>query len=211
MISEQGVLLLPPWGHWRSSRAWPTFSSAFLFQVSAAGAGWSGWSAYLLSARIRAWMRASWLWPNPDKSEVVLTGWGREGDGRTSLLCEGSLLFIVQIFRPRDLSGLTSALSITRRTKGGLFAFFWTAFLDQKVEPTLLNVGLSYTESSWEWTSNVQATLITTSAPGVMQAFLWAGWSSGLNAQLPLFTKAAALRDCTINENKRQKHLRLVY
>lgn len=78
----------------------------------------------------------------------MLTGWGREGAGRTSLLCEGSLLFIVQIFRPRDLSGLTSALSIIRRTKGGLFAGFLTAFLDQKVEPTLLQVGLSYTESS---------------------------------------------------------------
>lgn len=59
----------------------------------------------------------------------MLAGWGREGAGRT-LLCEGSLLFIVQIFRPRDLSGLTSALSIMRRTKGGLFAGFWTAFLD---------------------------------------------------------------------------------
>lgn len=75
-------------------------------------------------------------------------GWGREGAGRTSVLCEDSLLFIVQIFRRRDLSGPPSALSIMRRTKDGLFGVFWAAFLDHKVEPTLLNMGLSYTKSS---------------------------------------------------------------
>lgn len=48
-------------------------------------------------------------------------------------------------------------------------------------------------------------------APGGIQAFLWPGWSSGLNAQLPRFTKAAALRDCAVNEKRRRKHLHPVY
>lgn len=78
----------------------------------------------------------------------MLTGWGREGAGITSVLCEDSLLFIVQVFGPRDHSGPVSDPSIVRRTKGGLFALFWAAFLDKQVQPTLLNMGLSYIKSS---------------------------------------------------------------
>lgn len=85
----------------------------------------------------------------------MLTGWGREGAGRTSALYGNSLAFIVQISRPRDLSVLASAHPlIIRRTKG-LFGFCWVAFLDQKVEPILLNMGLSYTKSPREWTSKL--------------------------------------------------------
>lgn len=67
--------------------------------------------------------------PTQVKSKAVLTAWGREGDGRTSVLREDSLVFIVQIFGPRHLSGPASAPSL-RTTKDGLFAFIWTAFLD---------------------------------------------------------------------------------
>lgn len=115
-------------------------------------------------ARIRAWTRASWLWPNPDKSKILLTGWGREGAGRTSALCDNNLLFIVQISRPRDLGVLASAHQlIRRRMKEALLAFCWAAFLDQKLEPILLNI-LSYTQSSREWTSKAAP------LPGARQA-----------------------------------------
>lgn len=147
MISEQGVLLLPPWGRWRSHSAGPTLSRAFLFQVSAAGAV-DRLSTQCL-ARITAWTRASWLWPSPDKPKVVLTGWGREGAGRTSVLCKDSLLFAVQIFGRWHFSGPASVLPvIIRKQRIACSRFFGAAFLDQLVEPTLEH-GSSYSNSSW--------------------------------------------------------------
>lgn len=103
----------------------------------------------------------------------MLTGWGREGSGRTSALYGNSLVFIVQISRPRDLSVLASAHPLIIRRMKGLFGFCWVAFLDQKMEPILLNMGLSYTKSPREWTSKAAP------LPGAMQAFLCPGQSRG--------------------------------
>lgn len=86
---------------WRCPCAWPTFSWVFLFQVSLLELAGAVDQLTCCLARIRAWMRASWLWPSPDKPKVVLTGWGREGAGRTSALYDKSLLFPVQFSTPR--------------------------------------------------------------------------------------------------------------
>lgn len=148
MISEEQLLLLPPWRpgdlpvHGQHSGARFYFRSWLLELAGAVDR-----LTYCL-ARIRAWMKASWQWPNPDKSKVVLTSCGREGGGRTFALYGNNLVFIVQISRPRDLSVLASAHPLIIRRMKGLFAFCWSAFLDQKVEPILLNMGLSYTKSS---------------------------------------------------------------
>lgn len=95
----------------------------------------------------------------------MLTGRGREGAGRTSALYDNILLFIIQLSRPRDLRILASAHQLIIRMKDSLLAFCWAAFLDQKVEPILLNTGLSYTKSSRGWISKAIP------LPGAMQAF----------------------------------------
>lgn len=78
--------------------------------------------------------------------------------------------------------------------KEGLFAFCWVAFLDQKLEPILLNI-LSCTKSSREWTSKCPFTRSNASFPLPRPR-------QGFDVQLPLPTGAAALTHCPVNRNK---------
>lgn len=84
--------------------------------------------------------------------------------------------------------------------KGGLFAFCWAAFLDQKVEPILLNMGLSKSSRDFEHGS-FQITWISKAAPlpGAMQAFLCPGQSRVWCAASPAHS-GWALTPCTVTE-----------
>lgn len=169
LIPEQGVLLLPQRTPLLPACGRPSAVHFYFRSRLLELAGRVEQLTYCL-ARIRAWTRASWLWPSPDRSKVVLTCWGREGAVRTTVLHKESLLFI-QICRPRDISELASAPLIVRRSKNGLLflfcfgflfgirrwsLFFWTLFL--------------LIQSHFELTSSVKATLITMSAPRPTQA-----------------------------------------
>lgn len=191
MISEEHLLLLlPPWRpgdvpvHGQHSAECFYFRSQLLELAGALDQ-----LTYCL-ARIRAWMRASWLWPSPDKPKVVLTGWEERELGELLLSMTIACFFLFRFPHPETLVyGFCLSINYKRNERWSVFVglLFWT----RRWSPFFWTwVFASHLESGFQKLYQEQCRLSPAQA------------KAGFGVQLPLPTVAAALTLCTATERR---------